>query len=52
MEPIKKLNFAALEKRMTKTTTTKEALRTVTPFTMKPSSNETKILVKKDANHV
>ena len=52
MEKLKKLNLKALESRMTKTVSTEEALRSVTPFPIEPSSNDTKILVKKDIRNV
>lgn len=52
MEQVKCLNRKALEKRITKTSTTKEALRDVTPFTIESSQSKTKIIVKKDTKHV
>ena len=41
MEQIKNLDFKSLEKRITKTVTTKEALSDVTPFTFNPNSKIT-----------
>lgn len=46
MDKLKSLNLNAIEKRITKTVTTKEALRDVTPFDFKSSTP--KIIVKKD----
>lgn len=52
MEQMKRLDRKALEKRITKTTTTKEALRDVTPFTLDASQSKGKIIVKKDTRNV
>lgn len=50
MDKLKSLNLNAIEKRITKTVTTKEALRDVTPFDFKSSTP--KIIVKKDPKNV
>lgn len=50
MEQLKSLNLNTLEKRITKTVTTKEALRDVTPFDFK--NDPPKIIVKKDPQNV
>ncbi len=50
MEQLKSLNLNALEKRITKTVTTREALRDVTPFSFK--NDPPKIIVKKDPKNV
>ena len=50
MEQLKSLDLNALEKRITKTVTTKEALRDVTPFDFKNAPP--KITVKKDTKNV
>lgn len=50
MEKFKSLDFKSLEKRITTTTSTKEALRDVTPFAFK--SDTPKIIVKKDSKNV
>lgn len=52
MEQIKNLDLKALEKRMTKTTTTEAALRDITPFIYETSSKNEKIIVKKDIKNV
>lgn len=49
MEKLKSLDLKSLEKRITKTTSTKEALRDVTPFNVDPNS---KIIVDKDKKNV
>ena len=46
MKQLNNLNLKALESRMTKTSTTKEALSIVTPFSIKTSSKDAKIIVK------
>ena len=46
MEQIKSLNLKALEKRITKTSTTKDALRDVTPFSFKSSPPNIQITLK------
>ena len=50
MDKLKSLNLNAIEKRITKTVTTKEALHDVTPFDFKSSTP--KIIVKKDPKNV
>jgi len=45
MKQLNKLNLKVLESRMTKTSTTKEALSIVTPFTVNLSPKNTKIKV-------
>lgn len=50
MEQLKSLDLNALEKRITKTVTTKEALSDVTPFAFKTDSPQ--IIVKKDSKNV
>lgn len=45
MKPIKGLNLKSLEKRITKSATTKDALRDVTPFTFEAKDKNTKIIV-------
>ena len=50
MEKLKSLDFKSLEKRITKTTSTKEALRDLTPFEFK--SDNPKIIVDKDKKNV
>lgn len=52
MKQIKSLDLNALEKRIVKTTETKEALRDVTPFTLDHSTNQTKLIVDKDTKNV
>ena len=49
MEKLKSLDFKSLEKRITKTTSTKEALRDVTLFNVDSNS---KIIVDKDKKDV
>lgn len=49
MEQIKNLNLNSLEKRITKTVTTKEALRDVTPFNV---GSKSEIVVDKDKKNV
>lgn len=52
MEQVKSLNLKALEKRITKISTTKDALRDVTPFNFQSSPPDIKITVDKDTQNV
>lgn len=52
MEPIKSLNMRAIERRITKSTTTEKALRDVTPFILETNDKNTKIIVDKDKKNV
>ncbi len=50
MEKLKSLDLKSLEKRITKATSTEDALRDVTPFAFK--SDTPQIIVKKDSKNV
>ena len=52
MKQLKQLDRKALEKRITKSSVTKDALRDVTPFIVGTSSGNTRIIVKKDKKNV